>query len=148
MRNSVKRRWNLSLWLGFAVVIIALFSYQFFVLFPITRDFPWANLVLFAIGGILLAVGLVRAYGQPAAYRGKIFGPILTVVALLMFSLFAYGLFYIARQMPLSTGAPQAGQKAPDFTLVDQDGKSVALNDLLSAPTTRAVLLIFYRGHW
>ena len=144
----MKRRWNWALWLGFVVVVLALFSYQVFVLFPITRDFPWANLLLFAIGGTLLATGLFRAYGRPAAYRGKIFGPILTVLGLLMFGLFAYGLFYIARQMPPSVGAPQVGQKAPDFTLVDQDGNRVALNDLLSSPSTRAVLLIFYRGYW
>jgi len=144
----VKRRWNLSLWLGFAVVIVALFGYQFFVVFPITRDFPWVNLLLFAIGGLLLGLGLFRAYGHPAAYRGKIFGPLLTVLSLLMFGLFAYGLFFIARQMPPSTGAPQVGQKAPDFALVDQDGNRVELNDLLSSPSTRAVLLIFYRGYW
>jgi len=144
----MNRRWNLSLWLGFAVVIVALFSYQFFVLFPITRDFPWVNLLLFAIGGLLLGLGLFRAYGHPAAYRGKIFGPLLTVLSLLMFGLFAYGLFFIARQMPPSTGAPQVGQKAPDFAVVDQDGNRVELNDLLSSPSTRAVLLIFYRGYW
>jgi len=145
---NMKRRWNWSLWLGFVVVVLALFSYQFFVLFPITRDFPWVNLLLFAIGGLLLGLGLFRAYGHPAAYRGKIFGPLLTVLSLLMFGLFAYGLFFIARQMPPSTGAPQVGQKAPDFAVVDQDGNRVELNDLLSSPSTRAVLLIFYRGYW
>ena len=144
----MKRSWNWSLWLGFVVVVLALFSYQFFVLFPITRDFPWVNLLLFAIGGLLLGLGLFRAYGHPAAYRGKIFGPLLTVLSLLMFGLFAYGLFFIARQMPPSTGAPQVGQKAPDFAVVDQDGNRVELNDLLSSPSTRAVLLIFYRGYW
>jgi len=145
---NMKRRWNWSLWLGFVVVVLALFSYQFFVLFPITRDFPWVNLLLFAIGGLLLGLGLFRAYGHPAAYRGKIFGPLLTVLSLLMFGLFAYGLFFIARQMPPSTNAPQVGQKAPDFAVVDQDGNRVELNDLLSSPSTRAILLIFYRGYW
>src|ERR1043166_4194348 len=98
----MKSRWNWMLWIGFLVVVVAVFSYEFFVRYPITRDFPWANLTLFAIGGILLVIGLVRAYGQPAKYRGKIFGPILTVLGLSMFALFAYGLFYIARQMPAS----------------------------------------------
>jgi hypothetical protein len=144
----VKRRWNWSLWFGFLLVVVALFSYQFFVLFPITRDFPWANLLLFATGGILLLVGLVRAFGRPAAYRGRIAGPILSLLSLLMFGMFCYGLFYMARQMPPSASAPQVGQKAPDFTLADQDGKNVVLNDLLGDPNTRAVLLIFYRGYW
>ena len=144
----MNRRWNWCLWLGFLIAVVALFSYQFFVLFPITRDFPWANLLLFATGGILLLVGLVRAFGQPTVYRGRIFGSILTFLSVLMFGMFCYGLFYIARQMPPSAGAPQVGQKAPDFTLPDQDGKDVALSELLAAPNTRAVLLIFYRGYW
>ncbi|MFL6515690.1 MAG: hypothetical protein ACJ8M1_11770 [Chthoniobacterales bacterium] len=144
----MKRRWNWLLYAGFAVVLVALFSYAFFVLFPITRDFPWANLLLFVIGGALLVIGLVRAYGNPARYRGKVVGPILAVLSLLVFSLFAYGLFYVGRQMPASAAAPALGQPAPDFTLADQDGKSVALQDLLRSSGTQAVLLIFYRGYW
>jgi peptidoglycan/LPS O-acetylase OafA/YrhL len=144
----MKRRWNWSLWVGFLVVVIALFSYEFFVQFPITRDFPWANLLLFTIGGVLLGVGLFRAYGRPAAYRGKIVGPILTLLSVLVFGLFAYALFYVVRQMPASAGAPKVGETAPDFTLADQDGKSIALHDLLQSSDTRAVLLIFYRGYW
>jgi hypothetical protein len=144
----MKRRWNWCLWIGFLVVVVALFSYQFFVLFPITRDFPWANLLLFAIGFVLLGIGLFRAYGRPVAYRGKIFGPIFVLLGVLIFGLFSYGLFYVVRQMPASAGAPRVGEKAPDFALADQDGKSVALHDLLESSGTRAVLLIFYRGYW
>ena len=136
------------LWVGFLVVVAALFSYEFFVRFPVTRDFPWANLLLFAIGGILLVMGLVRAYGQPNNYRGKIVGPIVTLLSVLIFAMFAYPLFYIVRQMPASASAPPVGDKAPDFSLVDQNGRTVALHELLSAPEPRAVLLIFYRGYW
>jgi hypothetical protein len=144
----MERRWNWMLWIGFLVVVLALLSYEFFVRFPISRDFPWANLLLFAIGGILLLRGLVRAYGQPTKYRGKIFGPILTGLSMLIFALFAYALFYIVRQMPASASAPRVGDKAPDFSLPDQNGRPVALHDLLSSPGTRAALLIFYRGYW
>ena len=136
------------LWVGFLVVVVALFSYEFFVRFPITRDFPWANLLLFAIGGILLVMGLARAYGQPTRYRGKVSGPILTVVSVLIFGLFAYGLFYVARRMPAAASAPRLGDNLSDFTLPDQNGRPIALHELLSAPETRAVLLIFYRGYW
>lgn len=144
----MKRRWNWCLWIGFLVVVIALFSYEFFVRFPITRDFPWANLLLFGIGGALLGVGLFRAYGRPSLYRGKIFGLIFTLLSLLVFGLFAYALLYVVRQMPASAGAPKLGETAPDFTLADQDGKSVALHDLLRSSGTQAVVLIFYRGYW
>jgi len=144
----MNRNWNWHLWVGFVCALAGFFSYTFFVLFPITRDFPWVNLLLFAAGGILLIFGLVRAFGRPKLYRGKVFGSIFTIFALAMFGLFSYGLFYVARQMPPSTGAPRVGEKAPEFSLPDQDGKQVALTDLLASPGTQAVLLIFYRGYW
>ena len=72
----MKRKWNWPLWVGFVVAVGGLFSYEFFAQFPITRDFPWANLLLFCVGAILLGLGLVRAFGRPHLYRGKIFGPI------------------------------------------------------------------------
>src|SRR6185295_430784 len=109
----MKRRWNWCLWLGFLVSVVALFSYQFFVLFPITRDFPWANLLLFALGGALLVIGLIRAYGRPDVYRGTIFGPVLGLLSLAGFGLFSSGLLYVARQMPPSSGAPRIGEQAP-----------------------------------
>ena len=126
-----------------------------FVLFPVTRDFPWANLLLLAAGGVLLWVGLSRALRQPDLYRGKIFGPILAGLGVIGIGLFAYGLFYEARQLPASATAPRVGEKGPGFALPDQNGKTVTLTELLSsapsgAATAKAsgVLLIFYRGHW
>jgi hypothetical protein len=141
----MKRKWNWPLWVGFFVAVGGLFSYEFFAQFPITRDFPWANLLLFGIGAILLVVGLFRAFGRPQIYRGKIFGSIFTVIAFLFFAFFSYEIFYVLQQVPLSGQAPRVGERAPDFTLPDQNGKSVALADLLSP---NGVVLIFYRGHW
>jgi AhpC/TSA family len=128
------------------LVLGGLFSYAFLIRFPITRDFPWANLLLFGIGAALLIFGLFRAFGRPNVYRGKIFGSIFAVLSALMFALFSYVIFYELRQVPASTGAPRAGQKAPEFTLPDQNDKPVALTDLLSH--SKATLLIFYRGFW
>src|SRR5439155_87408 len=91
---DMKRSWNWSLWIGFFFALAGFFSYTFFAQFPITRDFPWANLLLFAAGGICLVVGLFRAFGNARAYRGKIFGPILSTLAILIFGLFSYVLFY------------------------------------------------------
>jgi hypothetical protein len=142
----VKRGPNWLLWVGFLLVVAGLFTYGFFAQFPVTRDFPWANLLLFGTGGILLVLGLARAFGRPQVYRGKIFGPILAVLSLLAFGLFGYGAFYLVRQMPVSAGAPRVGEKAPEFTLPDQNGKPVALADLLS--DGGGAVLIFYRGHW
>jgi hypothetical protein len=147
MNAGRKRRWNWSLWFGFLFVLVGFLSYAFlFVHFPVTRDSPWANLLLFCAGAILLVTGLVRAFGNPRAYRGKIFGSILGAVSAFMIALFCFGFFYEARQLPLSTEAPRVGQKAPEFTLHDKDNKSVSLTDLLSG--SKAVVLIFYRGFW
>ena len=142
----MKRRWNWPIWVGFVSVVTGLFSYGFFVRFSTTRDFPWANLLLFGIGGAFLIVGLFRAFGRPQVYRGKIFGSIFTAIAVLVIAFFSYEIFYAVRQVPASVGAPRVGQKAPDFILLDQNGKPVGLGDLLSG--SRAVALIFYRGFW
>jgi hypothetical protein len=146
MSTNTRKRWNWSLWTGFLFALAGFFSYTFFGQFPITRDFPWANLLLFAGGGIYLVVGLFRAFGKPQVYRGKIFGPILAILGLLMFGFFSYVFFYELRQVPPSTEAPRVGQKAPEFTLSDQDGKNVSLRNLVSG--SKAVALIFYRGFW
>jgi len=142
----MKRRWNWPIWLGFIVAVGGLFSYEFFAQFPITRDFPWANLLFFAIGAALLLGGLFRAFGRPQVYRGKIFGSIFVTISFLLFAFFAYEIFYVLRQVPLSAQVPRVGERAPEFTLADPNGSSVALADLLSG--SKAVVLIFYRGFW
>jgi len=141
----VKRKWNWPLWVGFIVAVGGLFSYELFAEFPMTRDFPWANLLLFGIGAALLLVGLFRAFGRPQVYRGKVFGSIFATISLFLFAFFAYEIFYVLRQVPISAQAPRVGAKAPEFSLPDQNGKSVVLGDLLSP---NGAVLIFYRGHW
>lgn len=142
----MKRKWNWPIWIGFVATIGGLLSYGFFARFPITRDFPWANLLLFGIGVALLAIGLFRAFGRPQLYRGKIFGTIFAALGVLMLAFFSYVFFYQLRQVPPSTGAPHIGQKAPEFTLANQDGRDVSLGELVSK--SKAVALIFYRGFW
>src|ERR1700719_543467 len=111
----MKKKWNWPLWVGFIIAVGGLFRYEFFAQFPITRDFPWATLVLFGVGAALLIVGLFRAFGRPQLYRGKIFGAIFAVISLLLFAFFSYEMFYVLRQVPLSAQAPRVGQKAPSF---------------------------------
>jgi len=134
-------------WAGFGFTLVAAISYvPIFARFPATRDFPWANLLLFLLGGWALAVGNKRAYGQPERYGGKVSGAVLGVLSLALFGLFCWGNFIFARQIPSGAGAPQVGQMAPDFTLPDATGSPVTLSELRK--TSRAVLLIFYRGYW
>jgi len=148
------RRWNLSIWVGFLIVLSAPFTYLLlFIRFPASRDFPWATLLVFGVGFALLARGLIRAYREPQLHRGKIAGSILMILGIALLAFFGFGILYLPHQLPPSTGAPQAGQKAPDFTLPDQDGRQVTLSTLLESGSSagdrvNGVLLIFYRGYW
>jgi hypothetical protein len=145
--EAVRKSWNWPIWAGFLVVLAGLFSYPLLLIdYPITRDFPWLNLIMLAAGLVLLGAGLVRAYRMPDRYRGRIIGPVVTLLSLAGIFMFCYGLLVVARQLPPSPNAPRIGQKVPEFTLPDQDGKPVALAELL--PASKATLLIFYRGYW
>jgi peroxiredoxin len=51
-----------------------------------------------------------------------------------------------SKQLPVASGAPAVGQKAPDFALRDTANREVTLSSLLTQ--SNGVVLIFYRGHW
>ena len=135
------------LWAGFAAALAATFSYlPLFIRFPLTRDFPWANLLLFAVAGYFLARGMHRAFASPGQYRGKVGGSIVSAVSLALFLLFGFGTYFVARLLPSGRTALRVGQAAPDFRLADIEGNPVTLSGLQQGK--RAVLLIFYRGYW
>jgi len=149
------RRFNWPLWVGFLLTLAAFFTYfAVFVWFPVTRDFPWANLVLFVIAGLLLFVGVRRGFAadRPHPTRSKIVTSIVGLLGLAVFAFFVFAIFISARWLPASTGAPHVGQRAPDFTLADTTGRQVSLNELLTSPVNgsapKGVLLVFYRGYW
>jgi peptidoglycan/LPS O-acetylase OafA/YrhL len=149
------KRINWPLWLGFLLTLGAFLSYFFiFVMFPFTRDFPWANLVLFLIAGVLLFMGLRRGFAsdRPHPTRSKIVSTIVTAFSVFVFAMFVFTIFFVGRWLPASKGAPQIGQRVPDFSLPDTSGKQVSLNELLTTPINgnapKGVLLVFYRGYW
>jgi hypothetical protein len=82
--------------------------------------------------------------------RGK--SMVLAMLGPLVLSWIGFLSFSLSPQLPPSAGAPRPGQKAPDFTLPDQDGKLVSLAGLLKPGAGVAgksgVVLIFYRGYW
>ena len=144
---------NWQVWAGFLLSLVAFFSYPFlFVRFPVTRDFPWAPLLLFGAAAALLFVGARRAFAPERSRWAKVGGSVLVTLGALVFGLFLLSAFVASRQLPASQGAPQVGRKAPDFTLTDTGGKAVSLSELLSSPVNgkapKGVLLIFYRGYW
>jgi len=154
----MKKRTNWLLWAGFLTALAALLSYPFFFAqFPVTRDVPWANYLLFAVAAVLLIAGLRRGFAQGSVYGGKISGPILGALSLTILAGFSFEVLIASKHLPAAQGAPRVGQKAPDFSLSDSNGKPVSLANLLSSPIggaaggnqpVRGVLLIFYRGYW
>lgn len=146
------RRRNWPIWVGFLICVFAFGSYiPIFARYPVTRDVPWVNLLLFAVGLIVLFVGWRRPYSAPEVYRGKIAGAILGVLSVLTLAFFCLATFYFSKKIPPATQAMRVGQRAPDFTLTDSNGATVTLASLL-APTSgrpaKGVLLVFYRGYW
>jgi hypothetical protein len=147
------RRFNWQIWAGFLITVFALVSYPFiFVNWEVTRDFPWANLLLFVLALVFLFIGVRRAFQPERRLISKIAAPILAALSVLILALFIFVTFIESRRLPPSANAPQLGQKAPDFTLPDINNRPVALSELLSQPIdnrpVKGVLLIFYRGYW
>jgi len=133
---------NWPLWTGLALSVIAVVSYAvFFYRVPITRDVPWVSYVLFAIAIVLLIAGVRRAAGR------KIVAIIVAIVGVGLAALFVFSVT-IGSRVPTGANIPAVGAKAPGFTLPDANGKPVALAQLLAAPGSKGVLLVFYRGYW
>jgi thiol:disulfide interchange protein len=157
MSEMIEKRRDGAMWLGFLLALAAVLCNVVLLLFanlPGNRAVPWLSVLLAVLGLIFLAVGLWRTFAQPRVYRAKILGSIVSLVSLL-FACMAIFVSLRARALPPSTGAPQVGQKAPDFTLADTAGQLVSLDRLFAAApgdpqgvAPRAVLLIFYRGYW
>jgi peroxiredoxin len=142
---------NWPLWSGFLLSTVAFLSYPFvFERWPLTRDFPWANLLLFGLAAVLLATGLRRAFSPGRLHWLRITsGLIAAVLSGLIFANFALSVFVSARNLPASTHAPRIGERALDFTLPDENGAPVSLSALRSPPTapgasaSKGVLLVF-----
>lgn len=151
--TRVMKNFNWQLWAGFVVILFSFLSYPFlFIDYPLLRDFPWLNLLLFAVGFGLLILGLRRAFRPGRKAISKLSAVVVTTLGVLVVAFFIFIAFIEARRLPLSAGAPQLGQKAPDFTVTDINNQPVALADLLTQrindKPAKGVLLIFYRGYW
>jgi uncharacterized membrane protein YedE/YeeE len=156
------RKLNWPIWLGLLLSFFAFFSYPFiFVNWATTRDFPWANLILFAIAEIFIVIGVKRAFAPDRRILSRIMGAVGAALSGLVLVGFIFVAFVASRQLPPSANAPQVGQKAPTFTLTDTNNKQLSLSDLLTQPIPsdraemvstahppKGVLLIFYRGYW
>lgn len=147
------KRVNWPIWAGFVLSLIAGLSYPFLTSnWEITRDYAWANLILFVPALVLLILGLRRAFKPDKGIVSKIFSSLAAALGVLLFAGLLFLVFVAFRWLPESAGAPQVGHKAPDFALTDSNNRPVTLAQLLSEPVNnkppRGMLLIFYRGYW
>lgn len=153
MENTSQRRRSGALLAGFLLMLLAVLSNGlYFLALPGQQALPWAGLFLSLIALVLLLLGLKHVFGQPHIYRGKVLASILSIVSLLLFA-FGTMAFFGGRQIPPVAGAPRVGEKVPEFSLSDSNGKPVSLSQLLSEPVAggarpKGVLLVFYRGYW
>lgn len=147
--------WNWRLWAGFALSILAFAGYVLRV--NETRAVVWPALLLFAVAAALLVSGLKRRSREPELYRAQVAGYVLTTLSILIFALFGFVVYQVSRVFPDAKNAPQIGQRAPGFSLVDANGRNFTLAQLLSTPITnsdsaarspKGVLVVFYRGYW
>ena len=147
--------WNWRLWAGLGLCILALAGYILYV--NETRAAFWPALLMFVVAAVLLVSGMKRRSREPEVYRGKVAGPLLTALSVLIFGLFGFVAYQVSRVFPAAKLAPQIGQRAPDFSLVDANGNNLTLTQLIATPianangtagTTKGVLVVFYRGYW
>jgi hypothetical protein len=151
---ATQQRANSALWSGLLITLVGIATHFFYFLRPprpISHALPWINLLLPAIGLIFLLIGLARAFSRSGVYSGKIWGSFVTVTALVLLA-GNMVLFQKTRDVPNSAGAPQIGQRLPEFTLSDSSGQPTSLSQLFAASADaarpKAVLLVFYRGYW
>lgn len=142
-----------TLWVGVLITVLGVASnWLYFVNLPGQRILPWINLVLPAVGLLVLFLALWRAYARRGRFGGKLLAPVFVLICTPLVAMSVWGFFH-ARNVPPSLGAPLVGQKAPYFVLVSSAGESVSLSQMLSermgnSAPPKAVLLIFYRGYW
>jgi hypothetical protein len=139
------RRRNHAIWVGLLLTVVGAVSYfLYFARVPALRDFPWVNLPLVVTGVLVSFLGVWRAVAPESGYRGRVLGPLGLGFSLLLAVAFHWYVFDLSYGLPGATNLVLTGDRAPEFTLVAQDGTRVSLRDFRG----RKVVLTFYRGHW
>jgi len=94
---------NWRLWAGLLLSIAAFVSYfAFFNRFPITRDVPWVNFILFVVATVPLIAGVRRS-------QRKIWSGIIAFLGIAVFAFFVFAVTVASRRLPPSHGAPVTG---------------------------------------
>jgi hypothetical protein len=117
---------------GYFVVVL-----RFGGLFPGIRNDALPSWVLVAFG-----LGLAGLAVQRATRGRRALATAAAVVNVIVAGAFV-AMLTVGLALPSAAG-PSIGFPAPSFTLADQTGRTVRLEDFRGAP----LLLVFYRGHW
>jgi len=143
----MRRRGNGLAWLGLGLGLLGVVTYFTWIALRLPprvqflRDTALLNL---ALVGVALGVSVEAIRHARSRAQGRpVLAPILGALNLAVAVLFILMLYRFAA-LPATPNAPQVGQAAPDFTLVDDTGSPLQL----AALHGKNVLLVFYRGHW
>lgn len=131
--NKRRRGWPIAL-LGLLFALAAIPAYMLTMDNAMLRRTGLAAFLSYGIGSLLALI---------AWRRGRWGTWIMSSLTLLLTGTFA-GMFVFATRLPAATTI-QNLSIAPDFTLPDQAGAPVSLQE---ARGKDRVLLVFYRGHW
>jgi len=119
------------------LAVAAPVAYILLIRVPTVRNHPGAYVAAFAVALALAVLALVRGRGRrwPAWIA-------LGVSALLL----AGGTWFdlVVARVPMTPTVLRVGERPPDFTLPDAEGRPVSLAQFRGKP----VVLVFYRGYW
>ena len=119
------------------LAVAAPVAYILLIRVPTVRNHPGAYVAAFTVALALAVLALVRGCGRrwPAWIA-------LGVSALLL----AGGTWFdlVVARVPMTPTVLRVGERPPDFTLPDAEGRPVSLAQFRGKP----VVLVFYRGYW
>ncbi|MGH7289597.1 MAG: hypothetical protein ACREJT_00200 [Myxococcota bacterium] len=119
-----------------AFAAIALY-FAVFLNYPITRDVPWASLLMLAIALGASAVGFARSRRKLLAGAGL-------ALTLFLGSSFVWYCYVLSYELPSAELALDVGAPVPAVVLRDDRGQDVEL----AALSRGKLVLVFFRGHW
>ena len=130
-----------SPWLAIVSVVLAvgaLVAYALLIRVPLVRNHPGAYIVACALAVGLAGLALVRARGRRWPAWLALGLTTLVLAGTIWFNV-------VVARIPSSPTAVRVGERPPDFTLPDADGRPVSLADFRGR---KPVVLVFYRGYW
>src|SRR5688572_5410399 len=96
-------RVNWQLWSGFLLSVFAFMSYPIiFSAWPLTRDFPWVNILLFLAAIALLIGGLRRAFGPGRGLISRVGAVVIAAMSGAALGFFILVAFVAATWLPKS----------------------------------------------